>query len=312
MTRVYRFSTQGGASVANAALALDSTVDFVPLADLLMARHPEAAVWSQGHVWGLQLGSKLLRSRPAIAPGDVGARIQVIEGVPSVRWLYEVAAVEEGPELLDRLGIAWKGGTWPVTVLFAPRTELATPVAYAALRSDLGWQAPGGNWEALWAPVGLSTLTSYAHALVVENASPVSSAERILMIALERSAGKAQQQRTRPGQARFRAAVLSKYGAHCGACNVEGRLLDAAHLVDEGFSEDSWEIGIPLCPTHHRMLDRGDLRLIPDILKWVSSAQYEFTVTRPDITHLGAMPHPDAVAWKWKQQSSLPATDAAD
>ena len=105
-------------------------------------------------------------------------------------------------------------------------------------------------------------------------------------------------QRSRPGLAEFMLAVLDRYGAVCTACDLTGaRLLEAAHLIDEGWSRNDARVGVPMCPNHHRLLDKGILRIQAG--RWeCNDPEYRKTVTREGFGHLAAQPSPEAVAWK--------------
>jgi hypothetical protein len=164
------------------------------------------------------------------------------------------------------------------------------------MERDWGWQAPGGNWEGLFMPT-LVDETFDAFNLVRPPTVETTTAESF-PIREVRSVAVERRQRSRPHQKAFKASVLAAYGAQCGACEVsDPRLLDAAHIVDEGFAEDRWDNGLPLCPNHHRLFDRGLLRLQSD-LSWTAESLFKETVSRWDLQHLRATPHTDAVRWK--------------
>lgn len=62
-------------------------------------------------------------------------------------------------------------------------------------------------------------------------------------------------------QGRFRRLVLAAHGHACVVCGInEESMLDAAHLVPHSAGGlPTAENGRPLCPNHHRALDRGFL-----------------------------------------------------
>jgi putative restriction endonuclease len=111
---------------------------------------------------------------------------------------------------------------------------------------------------------------------------------------------------SRPGQAAFRIAVFRRYGAQCAVCEMSIiDLLDAAHLVsksEEG--SDDARNGLPLCVLHHRAYDKGLFAINPNnlslILKPLGPSKSELGVTKNDICHLGASPHPSALEYAWE------------
>lgn len=302
MDRVFRFSTFGGDSSANATRALDPAIDLTPVAADLIAQGYRPAVGETGHLWGIRDGSKLWRvSRPQLERGDFGARISRVNGVESVTHVYEVLGVLPDPTVPHRLNIDWQGGTatWPISIIFGPATRVG-PVPYRHLQTTHGWQAPGGNWEALFVPTDVNeTFAALIGAAPVAPPSAPAPASGTLVLNNQRSEGATRQQRSRTGRTAFKEALLANYGLMCAACHVTGRaLLDGAHLIDEGWHDDQWDIGLPMCPNHHRLLDRGILRLRPGGTWDITDALYAPTVTRQDLAHLTAQPHPDAVAFK--------------
>lgn len=64
----------------------------------------------------------------------------------------------------------------------------------------------------------------------------------------------------------FGKRVLSAYGNSCAACDVQLRLIEAAHIVpvkaDQGTDETS--NGVSLCSLHHAAYDAGLLGIMPD------------------------------------------------
>jgi putative restriction endonuclease len=106
--------------------------------------------------------------------------------------------------------------------------------------------------------------------------------------------------------AAFQFGVLRRYGARCAVCDIAvAQVVDAAHLrpVDEDGSDDPRN-GLPLCATHHRAFDAslfglepgGALRIVP---AEGGPSLRDLRITRADLAHLGALPHPEAVAWRW-------------
>jgi putative restriction endonuclease len=111
---------------------------------------------------------------------------------------------------------------------------------------------------------------------------------------------------TRPDRSSaFQFEVLKRYGARCAVCDIAvSQVIDAAHLcpVDDDGSDDARN-GLPLCATHHRAFDAALFGLDPDGLRIVSAdgglSLCDLRITRADLTHLGALPHPEAVEWRW-------------
>lgn len=299
MDRVFRFSTGGSASSYNATLGLDRELDLTPiLDDLRRAGRPEVA-GRPGHLWGMSDGSKLWRyDDKQLEPGDFGARLDKIGDEAVVTHLYEVLAVLDDATVPNRLGVTWRGGNakFPVSFILGPAVAVG-PVAYADMQRDFGWQPLGGNWEALFLPTSIDETTAALAATLPPRRTTRPGAP--LQINGQRSEGVERKQRCRTGQQAFKSEILVEYGEMCGACDVTGRrLLDAAHLVDEGWCDDRWDIGIPLCPNHHRLFDTGILCLDAATRWTVADATYAHTLTKPDLGHLRAVPHADAIAWK--------------
>lgn len=64
--------------------------------------------------------------------------------------------------------------------------------------------------------------------------------------------------------ARFVRAVVSAYGHRCCFCGLGASIVEAAHIkpVADG-GPDTVDNGIALCPTHHRLFDRGFVLISP-------------------------------------------------
>lgn len=67
--------------------------------------------------------------------------------------------------------------------------------------------------------------------------------------------------------ARFAKTVVEAYGERCCLCGLGARIVDAAHIkpVSDG-GPDHITNGIALCPTHHRLFDRGYMLVRPATL----------------------------------------------
>ena len=114
--------------------------------------------------------------------------------------------------------------------------------------------------------------------------------------------------------------MLRRYGARCAVCDIAvSQVIDAAHLcpVDDEGSDDARN-GLPLCATHHRAFDAALFGLDPDGLRIVSAdggpSLRDLRITRADLAHLGALPHPEAVGWRWahKRPRTEPARTPED
>ena len=109
--------------------------------------------------------------------------------------------------------------------------------------------------------------------------------------------------RSRPNQQRFKIQVIQRYGGRCALCGSEVKeWLHAAHLAgDAERGSNDPRNGLPLCSNHHAAFDRGLLALHPDdgsvYLQGYSAAQLAITVS--DLTHLPAMPAPEALRHRW-------------
>lgn len=119
--------------------------------------------------------------------------------------------------------------------------------------------------------------------------------------------------RARPNQQRFAFDVLKRYGAACAVCDLAiSQLLHAAHLLakKERGSDDAGN-GLPLCANHHLAFDGGLWGIDPVgttlVAKAAGHSLAALGITRSDLTHLPAQPHPDALAHVWKAWSTATA-----
>jgi hypothetical protein len=111
--------------------------------------------------------------------------------------------------------------------------------------------------------------------------------------------------------ARFRIAVLSRYGTQCAVCDVSVvDLLDAAHLVPKSErGSDDPRNGIVFCSLHHRAFDRGYFAIDPQTLEISKRPKGpslgKLKISRRDLSHLSKLPHQKALdlAWRlWKDE----------
>jgi hypothetical protein len=107
----------------------------------------------------------------------------------------------------------------------------------------------------------------------------------------------------RPGQQRFGFLVFQRYGEKCAVCDIDlPDLLDAAHIIPKGQNgTDDPRNGIVLCAIHHRALDAGLFHIDPNSLKIYYNDSGPnanmLRITRDDLHHLKALPHPIALSW---------------
>jgi hypothetical protein len=106
----------------------------------------------------------------------------------------------------------------------------------------------------------------------------------------------------RPNQQRFKFEVIARYGAACAVCDIDvTEVLDAVHIAEKrARGSDDPANGLVLCATHHRAFDRGLFCIYPDDLTIrTKTDSLTLRITRSSITHLKALPHADALAWRW-------------
>lgn len=111
----------------------------------------------------------------------------------------------------------------------------------------------------------------------------------------------------RPGQQRFKFAVIRRYGASCAVCRVGvPEVLDAAHLrPKEARGSDHPGNGLLLCALHHRAWDADLFAIHPETLALHTRVRgptaAALRITESSIVHLVRRPHPDALAWRWRR-----------
>jgi hypothetical protein len=116
--------------------------------------------------------------------------------------------------------------------------------------------------------------------------------------------------RARPNQQRFKFDVLARYGAACAVCDLDvPEVLDAVHIVDKGkLGTDDSANGLVLCASHHRAFDRGLFCIEPRSGRVeVKLKTGDLRMTRTSLTHLRALPHPDALEWRWSRWAAAKA-----
>ena len=114
--------------------------------------------------------------------------------------------------------------------------------------------------------------------------------------------------KVRPGQDRFKDAVLGRYDQCCAVCDVSlFELIDAAHIrpwAQDGDDEDL--NGLPLCPLHHRAFDAGFWAIKPGSLAVVARSHGptlgELHTTRDSLGHLRNPPGASPLAYAWERR----------
>lgn len=118
--------------------------------------------------------------------------------------------------------------------------------------------------------------------------------------------------RSRPNQQRFAFAVFRRYGESCAVCGLAiSQVLHAAHLrAKKDSGSDDARNGLPLCANHHIALDVGLWGIDPTTTALVATpggpTLEELGITKPDLSHLPAFPHEDAMTYLWESQGNAP------
>lgn len=113
--------------------------------------------------------------------------------------------------------------------------------------------------------------------------------------------------KVRPGQQRFKFAVLKRYGPKCAVCNVRAvELLQAAHLIPkEKNGSDDPRNGLVLCANHHLAFDAGLFTITPGSLGlcFQSSGPQPVAlgVTARRLEPMRSHPHEIALTWRYTQ-----------
>jgi hypothetical protein len=122
-----------------------------------------------------------------------------------------------------------------------------------------------------------------------------------------RGTQKTAQALVRPGQQRFKFAVMKRYGPACAVCGIGVvAVLDAAHLCPkEKHGCDDPRNGLCLCAVHHRALDAGLFAIHPETNEiWFGSkgpSATDLHITLPSLSHLPKRPHKEALSWCWEE-----------
>lgn len=104
----------------------------------------------------------------------------------------------------------------------------------------------------------------------------------------------------------FSYRVKARCGRECAACAFSiGRVVEGAHVVPvEKNGTDDERNGLPLCPTHHRLLDALLLHIEPNSREFVAipggPTLSDMAVTKPSLAGLARGPHPSALQRRWE------------
>lgn len=116
--------------------------------------------------------------------------------------------------------------------------------------------------------------------------------------------------RSRKNQSRFAFQVAQRYGEKCAFCELEvASALEAAHLHPKSsLGSDDARNGLVLCTNHHRMFDAHLIAIDPGTTKIHTApgtSSSELRLTKTDLSHLPAKPHPKALtsAWEVRQKA---------
>ncbi len=303
-------SAQAGDALTNASFALDVVRSLEPIRGRLLADGVPLELSTVGHAWGFK-DRTVFSDRRGPQPGDVALRV---EPGAVLRRLYRVLATYPGePEIAyavnQRSWIEQPAGSFRNTVVFEPFIEIPPrPYVETLQRFNADFEA-GFNFRGKF----LDELGRGERVLEVLLGSPLVGelppAPSNVAIAEDRRSRRVRttQQLTRPSNAAFRAKVFhaqrdAEGRIACSACDVTDEdLLEAAHIIDEGYADDEWWNGLPMCRNHHRLFDLGKLRLHPETGAWTARrySGADSHITKPDVGSLLRAPSAAALQWKW-------------
>lgn len=171
-----------------------------------------------------------------------------------------------------------------------------TPSQLRKSRRDvhLGWVVDWDDDDELF-------LVTFTDELDERHAAPEADRSEFRLFAEDRETRRVEVL-ARPNQQRFKFDVLARYGASCAVCDIDApEVLDAVHLADKAVKgSDHPENGLVLCATHHRAFDRGLFAVHPETQEiHFRAGTGDLRVTRASLAHLKALPHSDALEWRW-------------
>jgi putative restriction endonuclease len=175
--------------------------------------------------------------------------------------------IERGDELID-YAFMGKDPDAPDNRLLREAMHELVPILYllgvAPQRYTLIWPTYIVGWSASELKAKLAFGAPLAEAAAW---TPPAAAERRYALRLVRQ---------RLHQATFREAVMTAYGSRCAISGLpEPRLLDAAHIVDDGNEALGQPVvtnGLPLSKLHHAAFDANLIGIDPDFRIHISEA----------------------------------------
>lgn len=111
----------------------------------------------------------------------------------------------------------------------------------------------------------------------------------------------------RPDQQRFKFQLVKRYGLICAVCGLRtAPLLQAAHIVPkEHHGSDDPRNGLVLCANHHLAFDLALFSIHPESLAIGYQEGYDqeqLQIAYENLCHLPALPHPEALLWRYHHQ----------
>ncbi len=298
-------STHGPNSSSNASKSLVNRTDLTPITPELRVAGLESV--KTAYVWAFRSGSNVVTNPDPIRPGDLCVTTQRLPGHGDdvfVRRLFPVLGVLfNAPTLAPTLGIAWKGDGWENLVLLDDPLVLDPPVPFRDLDAAFDVR-PGPMFTSKFLRPSLDELLDWLGVQTATSATtPAPLAHPVAPITTVAPSSTSSETKRRLGTVQFRRDVATAYGTACAACGFDPGFFAAAHLKDWAKGgPDEWWNGLPLCPNHHVLFDRGRIRIRPVTLDWVPDGQStleELGVNRRDINVLPNTPLPTMIDWKW-------------
>lgn len=298
-------STHGPNSARNALRSLVHPIRLQPIKPELNAAG--LSHLNEAYVWAFKNLSNVIRNPDPLRAGDLCVTTQRAADGSSVvvRRLFPVLGVMfRAPALAPRLSINWSGDGWHNLVLLDEPLVLSPPVPFPDLDAQFDVR-PGAMFTSKFLHPSVDELLDWLGALPVPNASatagkplPTNPVTTVQPSSAE-SGG-----RRRLGVVQFRREVAGAYGTACAACGFDPGFFTAAHLKDWAKrGPDEWWNGLPLCPNHHVLFDRGRIRVDPQSLQWVAHDNVSLTdlgVALRDLSGLASKPLPEMLQWKWE------------
>jgi len=180
---------------------------------------------------------------------------------------------------------------------------VVTPSSVSANRRDvhLGWIVDWDDEDELF-------LVTFTDEAVPEESAPSADDFRLFADDVETRRVEAI---ARPNRQRFKFDVFARYGASCAVCDIGApEVLDAVHLAEKSVKgSDHPGNGLVLCATHHRAFDRGLFDIDPATREvHVRTGAGDLRLTRSSLSHLKALPHHEALEWRWSRRQKMAAS----